>query len=197
MKGVSEVLIIAGVAIAAFVSTNLDNLFLLMGMLGGSRTHTRDVAFGYGLSMSLVLAVGLAGSYAADWTAQGWLRYLGLIPLAMGLWRLRALLPGNAHEVEATVARTGALPVFSTMLANSGDSLGVFTALMSETAEPLVPVIIATVLAMVCVWAFAARWVVAHPAFGPHLRRLDRFLVPALLIALGLYILTDTATDTI
>lgn len=193
----SEVLIIVGVAIAAFVSTNLDNLFLLMGMLGGSRAHTRDVVLGYGLSMGLVLSVGLAGSYAADWTAQGWLRYLGLVPLAMGLWRLRGLLRGGAHDVEAARASRAALPVFSTMLANSGDSLGVFTALMSETAEPLVPVLIATVLAMVCVWVVAARQVAAHPALAPLLRRLDRTLVPVLLIALGLYILTDTPTDTL
>ena len=79
----SEVFVTIGISIAAFVSTNLDNLFLLMGLIGGARLRTRDIAIGYALSIALVLAVGLAGSYAADWATDAWLRYLGLIPFVI------------------------------------------------------------------------------------------------------------------
>lgn len=195
----SEVLITVGVGVAAFVSTNLDNLFLLMAMMKGSSLGARAVVLGYGSAMALVLAVGTLGSYAGDLVADAWLRYLGLIPLAMGVWRLWDLRRGvdpNAKESAPSQAG-GAASVFGVMLANSGDSLGVFTSLMSETSELLVLVIFATALAMSGLWVAAARWLVEHPALAPHLRRLDRYLVPILLLAIGIYILSDTATDTV
>ena len=50
---------------------------------------------------------------------------------------------------------------------------------------------------MAGVWVVAARWVVDHPMLAPHLARIERYAVPALLIAVGLYILSDTGTDTV
>jgi cadmium resistance protein CadD (predicted permease) len=196
---VSEVLLTIGISIAAFASTNLDNLFLLMGLVGGARLRTRDIAIGYALSIGLVLAVALAGSYAADWAPDAWLRYLGFIPLAMGGRRIWSLVRGaGAHEVSAAApGRGGISSVFGVMLANSGDSLGVFASLMGETSELLVLVIFATALGMACLWALAASWVIDHPRLAPLLRKVDRYAVPVLLIAIGCYILADTPTDTI
>jgi cadmium resistance protein CadD (predicted permease) len=207
---VSEVLITIGISIAAFASTNLDNLFLLMGLVGGARLRTRDIAIGYALSIGLVLAVALAGSYAADWAPDAWLRYLGFIPLAMGGRRIWNVVRGaGAQEISAAAPASdtapsdaapgsaGILSVFGVMLANSGDSLGVFASLMGETSELLVLVIFATALGMACLWALAASWVVDHPRLAPLLHKVDRYAVPALLIAIGCYILADTPTDTI
>ena len=195
----SEVFVTIGISIAAFVSTNLDNLFLLMGLIGGARLRTRDIAIGYALSIALVLAVGLAGSYAADWATDAWLRYLGLIPLAMGGRRVWNLVrrAGDPEVPVAAPTGSGIPSVFGVMLANSGDSLGVFTSLMGETSELLVLVIIGTTLAMASLWALAASWVVSHPRLAPALRKVDRYAVPVLLVAIGCYILADTPTDTI
>jgi cadmium resistance protein CadD (predicted permease) len=194
---VYEVPVIIGVAVAAFVSTNLDNLFLLMGIMSGAGLRTRDVALGYGCAMALVLTAGLAGSYAADLTTQSWLRYLGLIPLTMGLSRVRAMVRPAIATAGNLPARSGVASIFWLMVANSSDSLGVFLPLMGETSELLVVVIAATALAMTTIWAITASWLVEHPTLAPRLRAVDRYLVPAMLVAIGLYILTDTATDTV
>lgn len=199
----SEVLImagVAGVAAVAFVSTNLDNLFLLMGLLAGSKLPTRSVALGYASCVFLVLAVAAAGSFAASYAVDAWLRYLGLVPLGMGLWRLRGLARSDtsaADTVGGPARAAGAASVFGVMLAGSGDALAVFASLMGESAGPLVVVIFATALGLSAVWAMLARWVVDHPALAPRLRSVDRYGVPVLLVAIGLYILLDTATDTI
>lgn len=192
-----EVLLIVGVAIAAFVSTNLDNLFLLVGVMRSSRFTTRDVAIPYACVMGLVLLIGLAGSYAADVGAQSWLRYLGLVPLVMGLWRMRAMIRPAAAVDGSVSALSGRASVFGITLANSGDSLGVFAPLMGETSELLVVVIFATALAMAVAWASVARWVAEHPALAPRLHAVDRYGVPLVLIAIGVYILSDTSTDTV
>ena len=195
----SEVPIMIGVSVVAFVSTNLDNLFLLMGLLGGSRVRTRDAAIGYGLALGLVLSIGLAGSYAADWAADAFLRYLGLIPLTMGIRRAWNLVrePDGADLSDGLPAGRSIASVFAIMLANSGDSLAVFTSLMGETSELLVFVIFATALGMGALWSLAARAVVRHPRLAPRLRAIDRYVVPVLLVGIGVYILTDTATDTV
>lgn len=189
----------AGVAAATFVSTSLDNLFLLMGIVGGSSLRTRDVALGYGASVALVMAVGVAGNLAADTVSPQWLRALGLVPLGMGLWRVRGLLGGrDAITQDAPTPQAGGIAsVFGVMLASSGDSLVVFASLMAETADAMVVVIIFVTLAMSGVWAVLARWFLDHPSLAPLLRRLERYAVPLLLVALGLYILLDTSTDTV
>ena len=104
----SEVLIMIGVSAAAFVSTSLDNLFLLMGLMAGSRLRTRDAALGYGLALALVLSIGVAGSYAADRVADDALRALGLIPLTMGIARTWKVL--RAPQTSATSPPQGAAP---------------------------------------------------------------------------------------
>jgi cadmium resistance protein CadD (predicted permease) len=87
--------------------------------------------------------------------------------------------------------------VFALMLANSGDSFTVLTSLMAESRDALVVVIVTTALTMTTLWALLARWVVGHPALAPILWRLDRYGVPFLLVAIGLYILLDTPTDSV
>ena len=87
--------------------------------------------------------------------------------------------------------------VFAVMLANSGDSLGVLASLLAETAPHLLWVAAATPLAMAAVWVALAHYVVRHPALSPWLERVDRIAVPLVLIAIGLYILTDTPTDVV
>lgn len=194
-----EVVVMVGVAATAFVSTNLDNLFLLMGFASGEHTRTRSVVIGYVGALAVVLSLGLAASLAIDLAADAWLRFLGLVPLGLGLWRLAGLLRGAAAVpgVAAPTPSAGAASVFGVMLANSGDSLGVFTSLMGETEEFLLLAIVATALILAGVWAAMARWLVDRPALAPPLRTIDRYAVPPLLISIGLYILLDTPTDTV
>ncbi len=188
----------AGVAAAAFVSTSLDNLFLLMGVVAGSRARRRDVVLGYVAAVTAVLLAALAGSWILDYAADRWLRFLGLVPLGMGLFRLRALARDtDTSEPLPTAPGTGFSSVFWIMLANSGDSFGVFASLMGETRDGLLPVIFGTALVLASLWATFARWVVQHPALAPRLRFLDTWGVPLVLVALGLYILLDSSTDTV
>ena len=191
----SEVAIIVGVSIVAFVSTSLDNLFLLMGIIAGSGMRTRTVAAGYVASLACVLALGLALSYTVDPATDRWLRWLGVVPFSMGLIRLRqAATPDDGSAIDG-VPSGGAGSVFAVMLASSGDSFGVFTSLMAESQKPLAFVVAATALSMATLWAALARWVVDHPVVAPRMRALDRFAVPPMLIAIGLYIFFDSATD--
>jgi len=194
-----EVLEIVGVALTAFVSTNMDNLVLLSMLLGQRGQRGLPVLSGYAAAMAVLALLGIAVARVADELPDAALGYLGLIPLAMGLVRLRrALLPPRAAaEVHAPGPTLGFAGVAVLMLSNGSDTLGVLLPLFAETPEPLTYVIALTVVATSLLWFALAHAIARHPWVRARLAAVERWLVPALLIVVGLYILTDTPTDTL
>ena len=87
----TEVLLMAGVAAATFVSTSLDNLFLLMGLIAGSGLRWRSVALGYGGSVAVVLGVGGLGKLAAKGKIP--VRGFNVLALALSVRSVRAVDP--------------------------------------------------------------------------------------------------------
>jgi cadmium resistance protein CadD (predicted permease) len=195
----SEVIVIAGVALAAFVSTSADNLVLLASLVGRARAQQRRVILGYVTAVAVVAVTGLAVARAADVVDPRWLGYLGVVPLLMGVYRLFGLRTPSASTTGAvpTVPAVGYLAAFVLMISNSSDTLGVVAPLFAETPEPLSYVIAATLVVMSLVWSGAAVIVAAQPYIADRLQRYERLLVPFILIGIGIYILLDTSTDTL
>jgi cadmium resistance protein CadD (predicted permease) len=193
-----EVLEIVGVALTAFVSTNTDNLVLLSMLLGQRGQRGLPVLSGYAAAMAALALLGIAVARLADELPDAALGYLGLIPLAMGLVRLRrALLPPSAAEAHAPGRALGFAGVAVLMLSNGSDTLGVLLPLFAETPEPLTYVIALTVVSASLFWFALARAIGRHPWVRARLVAVERWLVPILLIMVGLYILVDTPTDTL
>jgi len=194
-----EILAIVGVALTAFVSTNTDNLVLLSILLGQRGQRRLAVLFGYSAAIATLALLGLVAARLADELPDAALSYLGLIPLAMGLERLRRALlrsPASA-EVHAPDATLGFAGVAVLMLSNGSDTLGVLLPLFAETPEPLTYFIALTVVVASLLWYALAHAIAGHPWVRARLGAVERWLVPILLIGVGLYILTDTPTDTL
>ena len=145
-----------------------------------------------------VVAVGLGASRLADAVPSSALGYLGIVPLAMGLYRARKLFGGNA-EVESPVVASalGTFGVAALTLANGADTLGVLLPLFAETADPWTYVLSATVLFAAALWFVLALWISRHPWIRANVARAERWLVPTLLIAVGSYILFNSTSDTV
>jgi len=203
-----EIATIVAMSATAFVATSLDNLLLLVGFHTAGTFVRRAIALGYLVAIGIVaaLALGLAG--AAEATLPFSLGWLGLAPLSIGIWQgIRAFqtqpevaLDGPARELrpeDLTLGEraTGFLSILLTMLANSGDSLVVVTALLGDTRSNLDGCVVATLLGMGVLWTAGARWLSLRPALQKPLRAFARFGLPLLLIAVGGYILLDTPTD--
>jgi cadmium resistance protein CadD (predicted permease) len=189
---------IAGIAITAFVSTNIDNLLLLTVLLGQPIQKKLSVFLGYLTAVFAVVAAGFAASRLADAAPASTLGYLGIVPLTMGLYRARKLFGGN-NEVESPVVASalGTFGVAALTLANGADTLGVLLPLFAETADPWTYVLAATVMSAAALWFVLALWVSRHPWIRANVARAERWLVPALLIAVGSYILLNSTTDTV
>ena len=131
-------LTIIAVAAASFIATGLDNLLILVGLLGGGYPR-RAAAVGYLSGMGLVVATAAGLSVAAHQLPPGILGYLGLIPIGLGVWHVTQLvrresLSGSQLRTPAT---TGILAVALVTVAASGDSLATFAALLSDSEVAL------------------------------------------------------------
>ena len=174
-----------------FVATNLDNLLLLVGFAAVSADR-RGVMLGYLAAATTVLAACVAGGFIGGLLRPELVGYLGVVPLVMGLalgWRvLRGGAPAEAPRVGG---------VFFLTLSNSGDSVALFMPLLSESDEGSLLLMIVIYLLLMLAWAGAALVLVRHRPLARALAAAGHWLLPVIMIAVGIYILLDTGTDTL
>lgn len=185
--------------VAAFLATSGDNLVILLGLYGGRAYRDREVAVGYVVAIAIVVAVGRLLAAFAHRAPPGVLGYLGIVPLALGVRQLillatrRAPLDGQRYRPPASMS--GVAAVAAMTLGSSADSLATFAAVLSDTRPPLGLVVLATAVACASGLAVGARRLVDHTALGAVLSRVAPYVLPFLLIAIGLFVLADTPTD--
>jgi cadmium resistance protein CadD (predicted permease) len=147
-----------------------------------------------------VVTACIGAAFAANFAPQRWVGYLGLVPIALGVHELYRLYAPNSREPtgpEPNAPPIPALGVAGVMLANSADSLSALVPLFAETRDALLPLIALVVLAASAIGCWLARWISSHERLGPLIRRMAPRLVPFVLIGVGLYVLSDTGTDTL
>jgi cadmium resistance protein CadD (predicted permease) len=193
VEWIEEAFEVAGVALAAFASTNLDNLLLLTVLQGQGRQSKPAVFVGYvGAIVAIVLA-GLVATRLAEALPVDKVGYLGLVPIAMGLYRL---VRSHGGDPAAPARALSAGAVATLTIANGGDTVAVFLPLFAETAESLTFVLAATIVGAAVLWFVVSKAIAERAWVRRTLPRVERWLVPALLIAVGIYILLNSATDT-
>lgn len=195
-----ELLAVIAITAATFVATSFDNLVLLVGFLSDPEYRRESVAVGYVASATIVTGLAWGLSEVADEIPAQFLGFLGLIPIAIGLWELVRLMrrreavdgsrPGN-------VAAKGILSVGSVMMASSGDTFAVLLALLADTANAYtIPMLATVALSALALYGFAV-WLRSHPLLERPLSRIARYVLPFLLIGIGLYILANSGTDVV
>jgi len=189
-------------AIVAFTSTNLDDLFLLATLFVDIEFSTRSIIIGQFIGMSfLVLASVLAALFALV-IPVGWLALLGLAPLYLGLnrfWELwkerqanRAAENGefvgpeqlnwknSHHEVWTVIVLT---------VANGGDNLSVYIPLFSVRLSAL-PLYLTVFAVMTGLWCFLAYYLTSHPLIRQRLKKYGHVFIPIVLVGIGLRVLS-------
>ena len=200
MESALSIVGLTGLSLLAFAATNLDNLVLLVLVVSRPGQAPAHVVAGVLLASCVVLSIGLVAAFVADFVPRPWLGALGLFPIALGvreLYRLAMSASAEDAGTESDAPTLGVLAVAGVMLVNSADSLSALLPLFAETRKALLPVIVVVVLAASVLGCGLARWIASHERFAPPLQRFGPKLVPFVLIAVGLYVLTNTGTDTL
>lgn len=196
----SSLLPLLGLALLVFISTNLDDIFVLLGLFADPRFRSRDIISGQFIGIGVLYAVCVLGSLISLVLPPMWIGLLGVLPLAMGCHKLLALRHGaEDNEAETLQERrrghwSGWLQVALVTLANGGDNIGVYTPVFATRSAFEIAVFGLVFAVMTALWCLMARWMVHHPALGQPLRRHGRWLTPLVLILLGLSILHEAGS---
>lgn len=196
----NELLIIIGVTAGAFISTNLDNLLLLATMYSRYFRHPWVVTAGYFVGMNLIAAITIAVGELGDLIPLAYLGLLGVIPMLMGVFALWKLFRGpGTEEADGPFVGNSTIAIFfaliSIQLSNGTDTIITFSALYADSSNPSDYIVAPTFFAMVTIFAGLAYYSVRHPKLGQVLSRYGQYITPFILILVGYYILSNTASD--
>jgi cadmium resistance protein CadD (predicted permease) len=170
----------------AFAATNLDDLVLLAAFFSDRAYRARSVVAGQYAGIAILYAASVAAALAAWVIPQGYVVFLGLLPIAIGLKKLHdgaAALPDAPGS--ASMAGVAAVTV-----ANGGDNIAVYVPLFATRAFDQVLTIGAVFSVMTALWCYCAFRLVSHPEWGRAIRAQGERWLPYMLIALGLWILS-------
>jgi cadmium resistance protein CadD (predicted permease) len=182
--------------VTMFVSTNIDDIFLLAAFFADPRLAVRHIVAGQFLGIALLVAVSAAAALVALVIPERWLALLGVVPLAVGvrlLWQLRGPADDANEEAPARAAgRSQVMAVAAVTVANGGDNLSIYVPVFANEVAA-VPGYAAIFAVLTAVWCVAGYALVNAPWAGAPIRKYGQVLLPAVLIGLGLWILRGAA----
>jgi cadmium resistance protein CadD (predicted permease) len=190
-----------GVAVAAFVGTNIDNCVVTMALVAGAPVErARRIAAGQVVGFAVIVAVAAAAASVLFEISPRVVGLLGLVPLAIGvhgLLGLRAAGGGAADRQSKVVRRAVGRSFTAAMLvtiAAGGDNLAVYIPLFRvggvANLGTLAVVFVAGEIGVTALVLAGGR----HPKVRGVMTRFGAVAVPVLLCAVGVLVMVQART---
>jgi len=197
----SQLLPVIGVALLLFVTTNIDDIFILVTFFADPALRPRQVVIGQFLGNGALIALSLAGALLALVAPVEYIGLLGLLPLLLGTMKLVELLRGTGEPASESASPPGAhrriIAVAMVTIANGGDNLGAYIPVFATRTPIQLAAIVLVFLVMTALWCFLGYTLVSHPRLGPPIRRIAVPLTPFVLMGIGVLILVESKTYTL
>jgi cadmium resistance protein CadD (predicted permease) len=171
-------------SVTTFTATNVDDAFLLT-LLFARRIPARRIVAGQYVGFGAIVAVSLIAASAALAIPHRWVRFLGVLPLAIGIKQTLLTRRPNPEQPRASY---GAASIALLTLSNGADNIGVYVPffVIGRAYLWLILIVYAVLLAL---WCFGSRWLGNHSLILRSVDRWGRWAVPFVFIALGIYVL--------
>jgi len=197
-------LTLIGISTTVFVSTNIDDIFLLSAFFADPHLRTRAMVAGQFLGIGVLVAGSILASVAALGILEGYIALLGSCrsflacansascfgPERRAQRRKGRRRPWSSKWSAGLIPRSQVLAVAGVTVANGGDNLGVYIPLFAS--EPrAIPGHVVVFAVMTALWCFAGYLLVKNRLLGEHIKRFGHLVLPFVLIGLGLYILAE------
>jgi cadmium resistance protein CadD (predicted permease) len=185
-------------AAGLFAITNVDDIVVLslfFGRSAGQHGAARRIVVGQYLGFTAILAITVAAAYSATFLPESAIAYLGLVPLALGLWAAwqawKHHRQGDSGEQQPGSEQDGpkALHVAAVTFANGSDGISVYLPVFAKAGAAEITVYVAVFLILVGIWCAAGWFFATRPAIASVIGRWGHILHPLVLIALGLFLL--------
>ena len=177
-------------AATAFLSTNVDDTVLLLGLYANPGVRRRDVVVGQYLGMAAIVLLSLAAGRLAMTLSPRAVAMLGVAPVLMGAAQLwDAWRRGDRAGDSPGRGAASSLAVAVLTLAGGGDNIALYAPLLAGRSGGEIALICAVFAILLALWCVAARWLVGHRPARRLVTRWGSRLAPFLLIAPGAVIL--------
>jgi cadmium resistance protein CadD (predicted permease) len=190
-----------GLAITLFASTDIDDLFVLVGFFADPKFKVRQVFIGQYLGIAGLYGASVVASMISLVIPPYYIGLLGLVPIAVGMrkaWELRRGTDADEEELadraNASAGHGNIVAVAAVTLANGADNISIYTPLFATRSAYDVALIGVLFAIMTLLWLGAAHWLTHHRTLGAPIRRYGHRVVPFVLIALGALILWQGGT---
>lgn len=189
-----------GIAVAVFVSTNIDDIFLLAAFFADKKLRVRSIVGGQCLGIGVLVAVSSLVAWLALALPDGWISLLGLVPLYLGLSQIKSIwsesndaeedeeIQLQEHTAERSLG-SQIIAVAGVTIANGGDNLGVYIPMFANSLSSI-PLFLAVFALMTLLWCLLGYVLVNNPIFGHLIRKYGHKILPVVLTLLGLDILS-------
>lgn len=178
-----------GLAVVVFVSTNFDDVFLLLGFFSDRTLRPKTIVLGQMVGIGVLYALSIAGSLAVLVIPRAYVGLLGIAPIIIGVVKLvQTWRHDDRHDTvgpKKVAAARGFLPVAAVTIASGGDNIGIYTPVFT-TCTPIEIAVFGLVFGLMTgMWCLVARWLVDHWALGVPIRAFGPRVFPFVLIGLG------------
>src|SRR5713101_1356597 len=172
-------------AAVAFSATNIDDIVFLT-IFFSQASHRWHVVIGQYLGFTALVVISLIGFFVGQILPHGWLRLFGVARIAIGLQKLFGTRDDHIQR-----ASTGTLDVATVTFVNGADIIGIYTPLFAISNAPRVIVLVAVLYVLLAAWCVAGYLIHRQRPVAYTLKRWGRWIVPVVLIGLGIYILSN------
>lgn len=187
----------AGYAVVMFAGSNIDDAVVLT-VLNISADSTGSpkrwqIWVGQYAGIGLIVALSAAAALGLSVVPLRWTGVLGLLPLALGGWLLvKAIRERRNGEPAVPRVATGVWTVAALTLANSGDNISIYTPAFRILGPGGTALAVGVFTVGTAVWCLAASALARRQPLVPLLRRYGRWIIPAVFLGQGVYILYRT-----
>lgn len=189
-------------AIAVYISTSIDYLFILLIIFSQSQTKkgTTHIYWGQYLGTGILVAVSLFAAYILNFIPKDWIiGLLGIIPITLGL---HVAFNGDEDENEDELAdkinHRDSTRLFWTVtlitLASGGDNLGIYIPYFTALSPSEIMIVLTVFAISVSLLCFISYRLANISYLSETLEKYERIIVPLVFIGLGIFILIENGT---
>jgi cadmium resistance protein CadD (predicted permease) len=194
-----DILGLVAIGVAAFVATNIDDIFILMMFFSSLTFPVRQVILGQFMGIGLLIVISALGSLITLVIPTYVIGLIGITPMAIGIKNLIEIRKKNKSPSRQVVGNKknksslSYLEVAAVTLSNGGDNIGVYVPLFSKyNSISQITTLTAVFIAMTAAWCISSYYFVNHPTIASRIRYIGNIILPFVLIGLGIYILTES-----
>lgn len=190
---------VAVTSVLSFISTNVDDIFILMLLFGqaGKRIENIKITIGQYLGISVLVCLSMVGTLVTKTIPEEYIRFLGLVPIALGIkacWDSRKEVckrqEGHCNSTEISVnSMLGITSVMALVISNGADNIGIYIPVFSRFGMMDILMLFAIFAVMTGVWCVIGYRLASLPVIKNIIHKYQYVLVPLVLIGLGIYIL--------